>query len=73
LLEQLDGILSVVSDNGSLTITLATAKPATINQALVSAGIPVDELVHVRASVESLFRELTSASMGKSDSRATAQ
>lgn len=73
LLEQLDGILSVVDDNGSLTITLATAKPATINQALVSAGIPVDELVHVRASVESLFRELTSASMGKSDSRAIAQ
>ena len=72
LLEQLDGILSVVSDTGSLTVTLATAKPAAVNQALVSAGIPVDELVHVRASVESLFRELTSASTDKSNSRAIA-
>ena len=72
LLEQLHGILSIVSDTGSLTITLATAKPAAVNQALVSAGIPVDELVHVRASVESLFRELTNASTDKSDSRAMA-
>ncbi|MDB9788933.1 ABC transporter ATP-binding protein [Gammaproteobacteria bacterium] len=72
LLEKLDGILSVVSDTGSLTVTLATAKPAAVNQALVSVGIPVDELVHVRASVESLFRELTSASTDKSNSRAIA-
>lgn len=45
---------------------------AAVNQALVSAGISVDELVHVRASVESLFRELTSASTDKSNSRAIA-
>jgi ABC-2 type transport system ATP-binding protein len=60
LLLQLDGVRSVVSENDALTISLAGAKPAAVNQALVSAGIAVDELVHVRASVDTLFRELTS-------------
>ena len=59
LLEQRDDIHTVTINSDSLTITLAGAKPAAVNKALVSAGIAVDELVHVRASVESLFRELT--------------
>ena len=60
LLMQFDGIQGVISENNALSITLAGAKPAAVNRALVNAGIEVNELVHVCASVDSLFRELTS-------------
>jgi len=72
LLLQLDGVRSVVSENDALTISLAGAKPAAVNQALVSAGIAVDELVHVRASVDTLFRELTSSTPETPHSRVAA-
>jgi len=60
LLMQFDGIQGVISENNALSITLAGAKPAAVNRALVNAGIEVNEIVHVCASVDSLFRELTS-------------
>jgi len=60
LLMQFDGIQGVISENNALSIILAGAKPAAVNRALVNAGIEVNELVHVCASVDSLFRELTS-------------
>jgi len=72
LLMQFDGVRSVVSENDALTISLAGAKPAAVNQVLVSAGIAVDELVHVRASVDTLFRELTSSTPETPHSRVAA-
>ena len=71
LLMQFDGIQGVISENNALSITLAGAKPAAVNRALVNAGIEVNELVHVCASVDSLFRELTSG-ITNPDSRVAA-
>jgi ABC-2 type transport system ATP-binding protein len=72
LLLQFDGIQSVISEKDALTITLAGAKPSAVNQALVSAGIEVNELVQVRASVDSLFRELTNSNITTPDTRLAA-
>jgi ABC-type multidrug transport system ATPase subunit len=59
LLGSLRGIDQVARDDGGLRIAVEPAAAATINRALVEAGIAVSELRPERASLEKVFLELT--------------
>jgi ABC-type multidrug transport system ATPase subunit len=59
VLGSLRGIDQVARDDGGLRIAVEPAAAATINRALVEAGIAVSELRPERASLEKVFLELT--------------
>jgi ABC-type multidrug transport system ATPase subunit len=59
LLVALRGVEEVARDDGGLRIAAEPAAAATINRALVEAGIAVSELRPERASLEKVFLELT--------------
>jgi hypothetical protein len=51
------------SEAGLLTLKLDRANPGLINQRLVQKGIMVSELVPERASLTSLFHQITSPAL----------
>ncbi len=59
LLTELDGVAAVRSGPEYLEVDAPDASSATINMALVSAGIPVDELRIHSATLEDAFLQLT--------------
>jgi ABC-type multidrug transport system ATPase subunit len=64
LLETLRGVEGVTHSDGGLRIVADPAAAATINRALVEAGIAVAELRPERASLERVFFELTEGGEG---------
>ncbi len=52
------------SDSGILTLQLEGVSPGEVNQRLVSKGIVVNELVRERASLTSLFQQITATGSG---------
>lgn len=61
LIENLDGAqLLNIDDSGYLNIGVSQMDSASLNRILVENNIPVSELVLKRASLASLFREITS-------------
>ncbi len=59
LVRGLRGIEEVARIDGGLRVATEVSAAATINRALVEAGIAVGELRHERASLEKVFLELT--------------
>ncbi len=59
VLRSLRGVDEVARTDGGLRIAAEPAAAATINRALVEAGIAVSELRPERASLEKVFLELT--------------
>ncbi|MDQ4059224.1 MAG: ABC transporter ATP-binding protein [Actinomycetota bacterium] len=59
LIEGLAEVEAVTNHDGTLRITADPAAAATVNRALVTAGIAVSELRPERASLEEVFLELT--------------
>jgi ABC-2 type transport system ATP-binding protein len=53
------GVADVAARDGVLEVSADVAAAATINRALVTAGIEVSELSERRASLEDVFLELT--------------
>jgi ABC-2 type transport system ATP-binding protein len=67
-MEVLRGIGGVTAEAGtikdSITVTSPTDQARTINRALVTAGIGVDQLVHTQKGLEDVYMELTGATPG---------
>jgi ABC-2 type transport system ATP-binding protein len=59
-LESLEGIDQVeIADDGAILVDVDASRAAEINRQLVSAGIDVSELCAVKASLETVFLDLT--------------
>jgi ABC-type multidrug transport system ATPase subunit len=66
LIRTLPDVAEVTRVDGSLDVTVDPSRAATINRALVEAGIAVSELHAEKASLEDAFLELTKSGEGPS-------